>query len=191
MDSVIYVLIGAAAFTGDEPCVLITGLQATGALADKANLPGRVTQPEGICRDILRHHGAGPNHGIFADCMSRQDHGICSDRASRRQYRTYRFVEIRLASGIQIIGEYGVRTDKYIIFNREAIPERNSVFHSNSITHCDVLFDKAVIADIAIPTDNNICLHVAKCPDTRTVADLIGGYQSRVMHKVIAFHIHD
>lgn len=127
------------------------------ASAHPSDLPGRIADHQGIVRD-----GDGPNYsragaykreasnsdttedgGVGADCCVAANESLLE--------RSARFLEV--SSGIVVVGQHTIWAEKDIVLHGDAIPDGNSVFHSDVVAQPGTGFHKCVVTNITVLAD--------------------------------------
>jgi len=89
-------------------------------------------------------------------------------------------VRILFASWEQIVGESGVGSHKYVIFERHTIPELHSALYRYAVADNDITLDEDVIADVAIFANRRARQDVRERPHARPRADTRTGINERL-----------
>ncbi len=79
-----------------------------------------------------------------------------------------------------IIGECRIWPDKYIVFNCDSVPNLNTTLDCDAVANTHIVFNKRMIAGIALRTDHSTWQHVGERPYPRTLSELRGSRQSHV-----------
>jgi hypothetical protein len=78
---------------------------------------------------------------------------------------------VSLGPGDLIIDKLDTGTNEDPVFNRNSFPDGYAILHHNIVTNTDALFDKAMIAKVAVPPDHRPLQHVTVSPDARPLPD--------------------
>lgn len=90
---------------------------------------------------------------------------------------------------IEIVGEYSIRTDEYMIAQRNAVPYGYAILDRDTIANRDARLDESMIANIAVLADGGALHHVSERPHARALANVVSFYQSLRMYEVrFRFH---
>jgi len=83
----------------------------------------------------------------------------------------------RRTSRKAIVGKGGIRADEDVVADRDAIPQLNSALDGAPIADHDVVFDKTVVADIAVSPDLRSRQYMRERPNTGPGAYILALYQ--------------
>ena len=76
------------------------------------------------------------------------------------------------AAWAEVVHKRSGRADENIVLRYYTVPKKYSAFESDSIAQTDLPFDKGVIANIAVATDDSALENVSESPYPRAWADL-------------------
>jgi len=100
----------------------------------------------------------------------RQYRGVGSDRGAFFDQRPQSSLQMLLAAGHPIVGEGCIRTDEYIILQNDSIPQLHPALNGSAVADNDVIFYKALFANIAIRTDTRSRQNVHEGPNSSAVS---------------------
>lgn len=115
--------------------------------------------------------GAGADHGPLADGETGKDCAVGAECAAFFQSGRQELFRITLASRAIIVGKSSGRTDEDVIFNGDAVPEKNTTLNGHTISNSNPAFDESVIANIAVFSDSRAGQQMGEGPDPRALAD--------------------
>ena len=115
--------------------------------------PGRIAVHDGIWRDVGRNHRASTHHRVSSDRDAGQDCRIRPDRGALADPGDGKLARPLPAAWELVIRERGVRADKDVVVEPDAIPQLHAGLDRDSVTHHDVVLDEDVIADVAARPD--------------------------------------
>jgi len=81
-------------------------------------------------------------------------------------------VWIPFASRKPVVGKSNTRANKNIVLKTHAIPKVDAALYGYAIADDDVVFDKNMIAEIAILSDFCASENMGECPNARCASDV-------------------
>jgi hypothetical protein len=76
-----------------------------------------------------------------------------------------------LRSWIVVVGEYGIRSDKYLVFNGHAIVDGYAVLHLGVVADAYSVVDVDILAYDTVPPDLGVFPYLNIDPNLRIIAD--------------------
>jgi len=77
-----------------------------------------------------------------------------------------------------VVGQCGVRADKDIIFNGEAVPHRHVILNRDAVTNHRATLDVTVLTDVAIPTYHRAGHKMRERPNPCTGTHIVAFHDS-------------
>ena len=142
-------------------------------MAHEADLTGRITDDQGMRRNISYDDCAGAYESVSADRDSADDGCIGADARALLNFGgkelLVRLLDFR--ARIQVVGEDGIRSDEDVITQRDAIPDGDAILQGDPVSYGDIGLDKGVVTDITVFADDGSVHHMGEGPDPRAFAD--------------------
>jgi len=163
-------------------CLVWFDALATGA--NPANCPGRCADRQHMGRDVSGDDCSRSDHGRLAngDAADNGDiraQGCALPNASRDECAAG---EWKTDSGTEVIGESDPRSNEYVAFNGDAIPNQAGVLHRHAVANVSATFDEYMVADVAVCANDRAWQDVDEGPNSGAGPNVIGFADGGWMH---------
>jgi hypothetical protein len=133
---------------------------------------GRVAHNDRHWRHVTRYYSASADHCLSPDGHTTKNRRVGADRSALLD-KCARILGGPLPTARKrIVGKSRIRSDKNVVFERDAVPHLHSALNCHTIADYRAAFDKSVIANIAIGADSRTGEHMRKRPDAGTRPDV-------------------
>jgi hypothetical protein len=98
---------------------------------------------------------------------------IGTDRGSTLHRRPRKFLQSLLRARKRIVGEGDIGTNENIVGNLNSIPNLHTAFHSDSISHDNVILDEYIRTNIALRTNLRTRQHDTELPNPCPLTNIL------------------
>ena len=116
-------------------------------------------------RHVFRDNRPGANHRAPPNFHTGQKGCIRPNRDPRAHHRPQDFIRVLLAAREAVVGKGRIGSDEYIVFQGDPVPNLDAALYRYPIADQDFVFDKDMIANIAIFANHRPGQNMHKSPD--------------------------
>ena len=133
---------------------------------------------------LIYHYSPRTNNSPCADLNTRQYCHTSTNHRSLADDNRFKLVVSSIAgNGMAVVAKCRVRTNENIIFYAHSIPNLNAALYCYIIANDNIVFNKAVRADIAVLADLCTRQHNAVLPNASSLANILRLHIRQWMYK--------
>ena len=135
----------------------------------------------------MRDHRACTDHRVLSNGDPRENGRVRSDGSAALDHGLRECLQVLPASRKWVVGKCCIRSDENIVRHTRAIPKLNAALDCDAVPHDDIVFDKGVIANVAVEAHFRTRKDMCVGPNPGTFADVLSFDDSSMVFKVIHY----